>query len=323
MPTQPIHLENRHRLRITLHPLGASWLSCQIPLAGETREILLGSADLAAMLAGGSYLGASIGRYAGRIAHACFGEHPLDANQPPHILHGGRQGFSRRLWHTRETGAQHAIFTLESPHGDQGFPGNLHAEAHYHLDEHNRLTLTYRAHTDAPTPCNLTNHAYFNLNGGDGDNGLDQHLQIAADHYQPVASDGIPSRPPQPVAGSGFDFRNPKAIARDYRHDPEQQPTGGYDHSYLLPHPGQPQLAARLQSADRRITLELHSDQPALHLYSGQYLAGTPKRHGGHYSANAGIALESQYPPDSPSHGRAILHPGDTYTHTIIYHFIY
>lgn len=321
--SSPIHLENRHGLRITLHPLGASWLSCRIPLADGEREILLGSRDHARMIAGGSYLGASVGRYAGRIAHARFADRPLAANQPPHILHGGEGGFSRRLWQIVSTDAQHAAFRLHSADGDQGFPGNLEADVRYALDDRNTLTITYRARTDAPTPCNLTNHAYFNLNGGNGDNGLDQHLQILAEQYQPVTSDGIPDRSPQSVAGTGFDFRHGKTIARDYLKDPDQQRVGGYDHSFLLANPGAPQLAARLQSQDRRIRLNLHTDQPALHLYTGQYLGGTEKRDGSAYANCAGIALESQYPPDSPSRGQAILRPNDTYTHTIIYHFQY
>ena len=165
-------LHNRRGITIGLHPLGATWTSCRLPLPDQVREVLLGSRDVVAMLLeGGSYLGASVGRYAGRIAQARFGDHALDANQPPHILHGGRQGLARQLWTLDSADEHQATFRIFSPAGDQGFPGNLHATAQYLLDDDDSLTIVYTATTDAPTPCNFTNHAYFNLNGGDGDDG--------------------------------------------------------------------------------------------------------------------------------------------------------
>lgn len=426
-----LSLINRQGMRITVSPLGATWTSCILPLADGPREVLLGSHDVATMLAGGSYLGASVGRYAGRIAGARFAGHSLAANQPPHILHGGPQGFSRRRWEVISAGApgagnQHQQLQspdgdqtlypqspdggrtlrpqspdrnptlclhpqspagnqtlrlhpqspdgdqilhlrLHSPDGDQGFPGNLDAEVIYRLDDDNSLTITYLARTDAPTPCNLTSHAYFNLNGGDGDDGLNQWLRIDASHYQPVGADGIPDAPPRAVDVSppAFDFREGKWLQRDFLQDAEQQKVRGYDHSFLLAHaeahhgllhgersrsaqhpthhappchaqpgderpdpptPGRVQLhvepplrlAAELRSADGRVRMTLATNQPALHLYTGQYLAGTPKRDGhSTYASLAGIALESQYPPDSPGHGEAILQPGTLYRHMI------
>lgn len=319
MSSDPQVLHNRHGLRITVDPLGASWTSCLLPLDSGPREILLGSQDLAATLAGDSYLGASIGRYAGRIAHARYAGHLLAANQPPHCLHGGPDGFSRRRWqlHPDRCTPQQLTLSLHSPAGDQGFPGNLDVEACFQLGDDNSLTIGYTAHCDAPTPCNLSNHAYFNLNGGNHDNGLDQVLRINARRYQPVAADGIPDRPPRDVAGTGFDFRSAKLLRRDYLCDDEQQQLGGYDHSFLLDNQGRLALAAELCSSDGLVRMQLLSDQPALHLYTGQYLGGTTRRDGGFYAANAGIALESQYPPDSPSHGQAILLPGTNYHHTI------
>lgn len=319
-------LTNRAGLRIGINPLGATWTSCQLPLAdGQRRELLLGSRDLAAMLAGGSYLGATVGRYAGRIAHGRFAGHALDLNQPPHCLHGGSQGFSRRLWSIVQDDRVddgHLIrLRLLSPDGDQGFPGNLGAEACFLLSEDNSLSITFTATADAPTPCNLTSHAYFNLDGGDGDDGLAQQLQLAASRYQPVGADGIPDGKPLPVAGTGFDFRQMKPLDQDFLKDAGQQQVGGYDHSFLLDAPGMREAAAELRSADGQVRVLIFSDQPALHLYTGQYLAGTEKRDGGHYQNLAGIALESQFPPDSPSRGQAILQPGDTYRHCIRYVF--
>ncbi len=317
-------LTNGRGMRVGINPLGATWTSCQLPLPdGSLREVLLGSRDLAAMLAGGAYFGASIGRYAGRIAFGRFQAHQLDINHPPHCLHGGSQGFSRRLWQLLpdESDARQITLALHSPAGDQGFPGRMDAWVCYRLEEDNGLSISYRARADAPGPCSLTNHAYFNLNGGDLDNGLDQYLRIDADRYQPVAADGIPELPPQPVAGTGFDFRTIKLLSRDYLRDPEQRPTHGYDHSFLLDNEGRLRLAAELRSADQQVRMQVFSDQPALHIYTGQALAGIEKRDGSHYANNAGIALESQYPPDSPSQGRAILQPGQTYQHHIRFVF--
>lgn len=312
-------LRNRHGLAVSINPLGATWTRCLLPLAEGPRDILLGSDDLATMLAGGSYLGATIGRYAGRIAHARFGPHHLAANQPPHILHGGPVGFSRRLWQVQAsgTGAQHLTLQLHSADGDQGFPGNLQASACYQLDDDNTLTITYIAHTDAPTPCNLTSHAYFNLDGPTRRDGLGQWLRLHATHYQPVAADGIPDGAPRPVAGTSFDFRQGKTLGQDLLQDAGQQRVDGYDHSFLLDNHGQLALAAELHSADGRVRLRMATNQPALHLYAGRHLAGVPDRHGQPMAAHAGIALESQHPPDSPSHGRAILHPGTPYHHVI------
>lgn len=319
-----LQLVNRRGIRVCINPLGATWRSCQVPVAGGLREILLGSRDLATMLAGGGYLGACIGRYAGRIAQARFNGHQLDINQPPHCLHGGQGGFSRRLWQVVPalSDARQVTLRLSSPDGDQGFPGTLDVQASYRLDDDDSLTISFAALSDAPTPCNLTSHAYFNLNGGDGDDGLNQQLQIHARRYQPVGPDGIPDAPPAPVAGTGFDFQAAKMLSADYCHDVQQQQAGGYDHSFLLDNDGAMALAAELQSADGLVGLRLHTNQPALHLYTGNYLAGIEKRDGSAYANNAGIALESQHPPDSPSRGEAILHPGEVYLHTTRIEFL-
>ena len=216
-----VTLTNRHGIHVTLNPLGACWTSCVLPLSGGPREILLGSSDLATMLAGSSYLGASVGRYAGRIANARFAGHALATNQFPHILHGGPEGFSRQRWQPGPSPALAEVLPatgqtlrlhLHSADDDQGFPGNLDVEVIYQLADDDSLTITYLARTDAPTPCNITSHAYFNLNGGDGDDGLNQWLQIHASRYQPVGADGIPDAPPCAVNGTGFDFRTGKRI---------------------------------------------------------------------------------------------------------------
>ncbi|MDO5102199.1 MAG: hypothetical protein Q4D91_04765 [Lautropia sp.] len=362
-----LRLCNEAGLTIRVNPLGATWTSCILPLPdGERRELLLGSRDLGAMLAGGSYLGATVGRYAGRIAQGRFGPHQLDRNQPPHCLHGGSQGFSRRLWTlvSADAGAADAGQTQEpirdrtrggigngadgrieggvdgdiderpnggirreirlrltSPDGDQGFPGTLQAEVSFLLANDNSVTIRFSATTDAPTPCNLTSHTYFNLNGGNRDDGLSQSLKLAATHYQPVMADGLPDGPPRPVASTGFDFQRLKRLDQDFLQDEAQQRVGGYDHSFLLDAPGMLQPAAELRASDGQVNLLIFSDQPALHLYTGQYLGGTAKRDGSPYLPLAGIALESQYPPDSPSRGEAILLPGQTYHHQIRYQF--
>ncbi|MDO4232787.1 MAG: galactose-1-epimerase [Lautropia sp.] len=319
-----LQLVNRRGIRVGINPLGATWTSCQIPVAGGLREILLGSRNLATMLAGDGYLGATIGRYAGRIAQGRFDDHQLDINQPPHCLHGGQGGFSRRLWQPVPslTDAQQVTLRLSSPDGDQGFPGTLDVQVSFRLDDDDSFTISLAALSDAATPCNLTNHAYFNLNGGNGDDGLNQLLRVHAQRYQPVGADGIPDAPPAPVAGTGFDFQAARLLSTDYLRDAQQQQVGGYDHSFLLDNDGALALAAELQSADGQVGLRLHTNQPALHLYSGNFLAGIEKRDGSAHANNAGIALEPQCPPDSPNRGEGILHPGEVYLHTTRIEFL-
>ncbi len=324
-----IMLENGAGTQLVVSDFGAAWLSCQVMVAGKRREVILGGADPLDGLRGGAYLGATIGRYAGRIAAGRYENrgsvYRLTANEGANCLHGGRENFARKRWKVVEQGADRVIFELFSQDGEEGFPGNVTARAGYFLDGDNTVVLDWTAQSDRETVINLTNHAYFNLDGDSADDrgdALAQRLRIDAERFVPVDRAGIPLAPSQVVAG-GMDFRAGKALAADFLGDEQQRIVSGYDHSFLLEksRDGKPQ--ARLISASGDLAMTIHTTQRALHLYSGQFLRGTPDRRGGRYGNHAGIALETQAPPDSPNRRYSLvrLRPGSTYHHQTRYRF--
>lgn len=328
-----VTLTNGNGMQVSLMDWGATWLSCQGPLAdGRRREVLLGCAQAEGYDQQTSYLGAMIGRYANRIAKAHLpypgGDRQVVASQGENCLHGGLIGFDKRRWAITQQTETTVCFTLDSWDGEQGFPGNLKVAVTYALLADNRLSIRMQATTDALTPVNLTNHAYFNLDGAQGDI-RDHHLQVAADQMLPTDGMGIPFGELRPVAGGSFDFRDGKRLCQDFLADEQQQLAKGYDHSFLLSlaKPWQQQPAARLVSGSRDLTLNLFTSLPALQLYTGNYLAGTPARDGGSYADYQGVALEPQLLPDSPHHPHwpqpsCWLAPGERYEHEIQYQFV-
>ncbi|SLM63798.1 MULTISPECIES: galactose-1-epimerase [Dickeya] len=323
-PFQLTLLQNRHGMHVTLMDWGATWLSCQLPLSeGETREVLLGCKP-EQYPHQSAYLGASVGRYANRIADATLHQGDtaiaLHANQGVHQLHGGPEGFHARRWQVIGQQTHQVIYQLTSPDGDQGFPGMLTAQVRYQLTDQNALEIEYQAVVDKPSPVCLTNHAYFNLDGSASD--VRQHrLQLMADYYLPVGSDGIPLDGLRDVTASSFDFRQPKTLQQNFLADADQRAVGGYDHAFLLHRTGGSDAspAACLWSADNRVQMQVYTSAPALQLYTGNFLAGTPSREGGCYANHAGVALESEFLPDSPNHPNwpqpdCWLRPGKRYS---------
>ncbi|MFV8978755.1 galactose-1-epimerase [Serratia fonticola] len=326
-------LKNAAGMTVTLMDWGATWLSALLPLkSGEQRELLLGCQTPQDYLHQGAYLGATVGRYANRIAHASLNidgkPHPLIANQGEHQLHGGPNGFHARRWQIVKQDEQQVVYQLHSPDGDQGFPGNLDVTLTYRLTAEHRLEIEYQAQTDRACPVNLTNHAYFNLDGA-GHDARQQRLQLFADRYLPVDGDGIPCAELTAVAGTGMDFRQPKTLQQDLLRDRDQQRVKGYDHAYLLHDTchGLASPAAHLWSADGKVAMTVFTTAPALQLYSGNYLGGTPARDGGSYQNYAGVALESEFLPDSPNHPEwpqpdCWLQPGQRYQSATHYQLI-
>lgn len=330
-PPRLVELAHGCGTRLSLMDWGGTWLSCRVPVGGGGREVLLGCSRLADYFTQNAFLGATVGRYANRIGGARF-QHEgrtirLTPTQQGHQLHGGPDGFCRRRWSILEQGAEHVVFGIESADGDQGFPGNLTATVRYGLDAEARIRMDYTATVDAPCPVNLTNHAYFNLDGAASD--IRQHvLQIHAQQYLPIDDQLIPLGQLAPVDGNGFDFSQPKLIGRDFLADEQQQLARGYDHAYLL----NPEcremagIAATVVSGDGRLVMDLSTSKPALQFYSGNFLDGVPARDGGCYAAHQGLALETQFLPDSPNHPEwpqpdCWLYPGETYRHTTVLAF--
>ena len=294
---------------------------------GRLVDVVLGYDSVAGYERNGGYVGALVGRYANRIAGAsCLidGERvDLEANEGPKQLHGGPRGFSHRVLSGEITGDSQVTFTYTAADGEGGFPGTLALKATYTLTE-NALRLRYQAESDKATYCNITNHSYFNLNGG-GD-AMGHRLWLAAHRYTPVWEDSIPLCMAEDVAGTPFDFTIEKAVGRDIEADCVQlKNTGGYDHNFVLDPAQGLRLAARLTGERSGITMETWTEKPGVQLYTANFLEtdGQTKT-GVPYGRRQAVCLETQFFPDSPNHpewGDILLRPGKRYDYTTEYRF--
>jgi galactose mutarotase-like enzyme len=286
--------------------LGATVHRLDVTTAGRRRNVVLGREDPAAYLAATDYVGATIGRYANRIAGARF---ELDGQpvavepvEHGHSLHAGPDGFDRRVWDLEDVGDTHAVLRLDSPDGDQGFPGHVTARVRFEV-EGEVVRLAFEATTDAPTPVSLTSHAYFDLDGS-GDVG-GHELTVLADHYTPTDDEGIPTGELAPVAGTPYDLRGPRPLG-----------DLSLDHNFVVTGEGL-RPAAVLSSPRSGARMTLSADLPGLQVYTGDFLMGG-------LAPRSGIALEPQYFPDSVHHPdwpSVVLRPGQTYRSRIEWAF--
>ncbi|HEY6737329.1 MAG TPA: aldose epimerase family protein [Actinopolymorphaceae bacterium] len=299
---------------------------------GRPANITLGLPTLEDYIAHSPYFGATIGRYGNRIAEARFTldgkTYQIPANDGENALHGGTKGFDKYVWSAREVREPDRIgvaFTLVSPDGDMGFPGELTTTVTYTLDRRNRLRIDYHATTTAPTVVNLTNHAYFNL-AGEGETSIHDHiLKLSADRFTPVDDVLIPTGELAGVAGTPFDFRRPRPIGELIRSGHEQTVRGrGYDHNYVLVGTGSKHVATVLEPRSGR-KLTVHTTEPGVQFYSGNFLDGTLLGTSGRaYRQGDGFCLETQHFPDSPNQPNfpsTVLRPGRAYTSTTVYTF--
>lgn len=287
---------------------------------GERRNVVLGHPDVEERLASGDYVGGTIGRYANRIAAGRFTldgrEVEVRTHDRGNSLHGGPDGFDVRLWDVESHAPDEVVLSLVSPDGDQGFPGAVTARVTYRVDGAT-VRVTMEATTDATTVVNLTNHAYFNLDG-EGSGTIDEHeLLVEADEFTPVDATGIPTGGHSPVEGTPFDLRGPTAIGPAIRTEhPQVVDARGIDHNYVVRGSGL-RRAARLASTRTGTAVEVWTDQPGLQVYTGNFLDGTRRStSGGRYRQGDGVALEPQLFPDSPDRPEwpsAVLRPGETY----------
>jgi aldose 1-epimerase len=295
---------------------------------GVRRDVALGRDTVETLLGVDGFLGATIGRYANRIAAGRFtldgAPVAVGTSDRGNSLHGGPDGWDRRLWSVVSTSPTSVTLSLVSPDGDMGFPGEVSATVTYTV-EGSTVRIVHEATTSAPTVVNLTNHTYFNLDG-DGAGTVDGHtLTVYADHYTPVDATGIPlSDEHAPVAGTPFDLRTPTALGPVLRHDdPQLADAGsGIDHNFVVRGSGL-RPAAVLTSSATGISLELSSDHPGLQVYTGNALGG-PGRAGLRYRIGDGIALEPQLAPDTPNHPTwpsARLAPEEMYRSVIEWRF--
>lgn len=303
-----IALTNQNGMKILLTSLGASWVSCILPLASGKRDVVLGSPNMGKQMEQGVYLGATIGRVENRICGSRFTlngqQYTVSNNQDRHCLHGGKDNFSYRIWGIIQPSPCKAVFSLTSPAGDQGFPGELLVEVSYELTEDNQVIIDYKYQSTEDCPVNLTNHTYFNLAGEDSARTAFEHdLQIAADTFLPTTAEGLPTGEWRDVTETNFDFRTGKRIGRDFLQDDVQAAVGGYDHTFIFNSgiaDGQ-QTAAILGAPDGDVQMKITTTMPAMQVYSGNQLfaiAGKSQI----YTAYSGVALETQFPPDAVNH---------------------
>jgi aldose 1-epimerase len=329
---EAVTLTNGHGVRARIITYGATLQALEVPdRNGHSADVALGYDDLAGYVDKPNYFGATIGRYANRIAGALFsldGKHfQLSVNDKPNSLHGGVKGFDKRVWKIlklQDGPTATVSLGLTSAAGDQGYPGTLTVTTTYSLDEAGNLGIDYSAVTDAPTVVNLTNHSIFNLAGEGSADGLQgQRLTVPASHYTPVDAALIPTGELRPVAGTVFDFTHARVINEGIRdgHDPQVIAGRGYDHNFALDAglTRELKLAARLEDPRSGRVLEVWTTEPGLQVYTGNFLNGTLVGKQGHlYRMGDGIALEPQmFPnaPNQPSFASTRLDPGSTYHH--------
>ena len=324
-----IHLVNKSGASVMLTERGAGIVSVVVPdRNGLMGDVVLGYRDEASYLGDGPCAGKIPGRFANRIAGGRFvldgKEYHLVKNHPDYQLHGGPDGFANRLWQSRQLSDTQAVFTLESPDGDQGYPGNMKVEATYTWSDDNTLTLEIKAVTDAPTVVNLTNHTYWNLDGEDSGSILDHRLRLFASRWLVTSDALIPTGEIAAVEGTPMDFRTEKPIGQDIKADfPALRYGKGYDNCWVLD--GGPGLkkAAELSSPASGRRLEIWTDQPAAQVYTGNWLEGSPvSKSGRGYHDYDGVAVECQGFPDAPNHPdfpSTVLRPGENFHRTIIF----
>ena len=334
---ESVELTNGKGMSVRIITLGAAIQQLLVPdRQGKPADVVLGYATAQQYLDQPQYFGASVGRYANRIAKGRFSldgkQYQLETNDGPNHLHGGTRGLDKVVWKIDSVNAgtpASAVLSHTSPAGAGGYPGTLKVTASYSLGDNNELSIEYRATTDKPTIVNITNHSYFNLAGEAANSDVMEHrLTLFASKFTPVDQTLIPTGELRAVAGTPFDFRQPHAIGERIRNgNNEQLRIGrGYDHNYIVDgEPGQLRPAARVEDPQSGRVLEVLASAPGVQFYSGNFLDATSVGKTGRvYRQGDGLCLEPQVFPDSPNRSEfpsARLNPGATYVNTMVLRF--
>ncbi|MCM1077474.1 MAG: galactose mutarotase [Bacteroides sp.] len=325
-------LTNHSGSSVTLSSLGAGIVAVRVPdCNGRIADIALGYKNPVSYLADGPCAGKIPGRFANRIALGKFTldgkEYTLAINNGSNALHGGPTGFMNRIWDSNADGNR-VTFTYRSADGEEGYPGNLSVKAEYTWSDDDKLTLHITAESDAATVVNLTNHAYFNLDGENSGSVLDHELLLRASNYLPTDDTQIPTGEIAPVKDTPMDFTSFKAIGRDINADFHPLKVGkGYDHCWVIDdyEKGRLKEVAELRSNKSGRSLVISTTQPGMQVYTGNWLAGCPESiSGGSYNDYDGVAIECQGFPDAPNKPgfpSPVLRPGEKYDETIVFKF--
>ncbi|MBP5498556.1 MAG: galactose mutarotase [Muribaculaceae bacterium] len=317
---------------VRLSSVGAGIVSICVPdKNGVLQNVALGYKNLEDYFYDGPCAGKVPGRYANRIALGKFcldgTDYQLRINNGPNALHGGPEGFANKIWDAAVDG-EAVVFTLHSPDGDENYPGNLEAKVSYRWSEDNELRIDFSAKTDKATVVNLTNHTYFNLAGENSGTVLNHRMQLMCSHYLPTSDSLIPTGEIAPVAGTPMDFTELKELGKDIKQDfPALNYGKGYDNCWVVDdyRKGVLKQVATLRDEDSGRELAVFTTQPAAQVYTGNWLAGSPKNESGRsYNDYDGVAIECQGMPDAPNHPNfpsQVLRPGEEYNQTIIFKF--
>jgi len=328
-------IRNERGAKVKITNYGGIVTSIKVPdRHGQLGEVVLGFDSLREYLGAHPCYGATIGRYANRIAKARFllsgREHRLAANDGSNHLHGGYKGFDKVFWEPDPLLAEESSalrLRYLSIDGEEGYPGNLSVSVTFSLSEDNALKIDYAATTDETTILNLTNHSYFNLTDGGSSDILDHELRIEADYYLPIDREALPCGAVREVAGTAFDFRRSTAIGLRIADKDEQLLFGeGYNHLWVLRDTEEtPAHAATVSDPKSGRIVELFTTEPGVQLFTANFPANMFRgRDGSFCPSRGGFCLEAQHCPDSPNHPEypsTVLNPGEIYRQTTIYRF--
>ncbi len=332
-------LTNANGMSVSLMTYGATIQSIMVPdRDGEMANVCLGFDNIEDYATKSPFFGATIGRYANRIALGQFelnGEtYQIAINNDPNTLHGGNRGFDKYVWDAEDASGDDGpavTFSRLSPDGEENYPGNLQVAVTYTLTDDDELRLDYSATTDATTVINLTNHVYLNLAGEGTSNILDHVMQLNASQYTPVDATAIPIGGVQPVAGTAFDFTTAKPIGQDIRVGSDEQIVlgRGYDHNWVLDREEGDDTtlfdAGNVTDPASGRMITCLTTEPGLQFYSGNFLDGTYAGTSGHvYRQGDAFTLETQHYPDSPNQPdfpTTTLEPGDEFVSTTVFRF--
>ncbi|MCL2197564.1 MAG: galactose mutarotase [Defluviitaleaceae bacterium] len=293
-------LKNKNGMKMTVTNLGCAIMTLTVPAKGGEKDIVLGLDTPEDYTKKHPYFGVAVGRFANRIGAGKFSlggkEYQLEKNENgAHHLHGGSKGFDKKEWNVDSADDGKIVFSLQSPDGDEGYPGDLTAKITYTLTDANVLRIDYEATTETETICNLTNHSYFNLFGHDTKDVFAHEMQIFSDKMTAVDDGLIPTGGFVEVAGTPFDFTSPKLIGKDIKVAGEVNNTGGYDHNYVLRGEGK---AANVYAPATGIRMTVSTNSPGMQFYSGNFIDGTVSGKGATYPQYSGFCLETQLFPD-------------------------
>jgi aldose 1-epimerase len=330
-------LTNRHGMTASIANFGATLVSLKVPdRNGKLADVVLGYDSLEGYIADKANFGATIGRYANRIALGKFKlnqtQYKLATNNGVNHIHGGIKGFNKAVWRAQDVSKkdeQALELTYLSKDGEEGYPGNLSAKVIYTLTDQNELRIEYSATTDKDTVVNLTNHSYFNLAGQDAGSILNHQVTIHASSFTPVDATLIPTGEIRNVQGTPFDFRNATAIgARINQNDPQLVIGHGYDHNWILDRTtGDEKTLVRAAEAFDPFSgrmLEVWTTEPGIQLYTSNYLDGVHGKGDHVYQRREAFCLETEHFPDSPNHPAfpsTELKPGGRYSSTTVFKF--